>query len=65
MEKNSLNVKLAAPAHRALAGAGIKTLKDFTKFSEKEITELHGIGKNAMEEIKLALKKNKLSFKKK
>jgi len=57
-------MKLSAPAHRALAGAGIKALKDFTKFTEKEITALHGIGKNAMEEIKLALRKNKLSFKK-
>ena len=51
-------VKLAKPAERALANAGIKTLKGFSRFSEKEI------GQNAMVAIQQALIKNKLSFKK-
>ena len=65
MEKSSgMPVKLAKPAERALANAGIKTLKDFSRFSEKEIAGLHGIGQNAMVAIQQALIKNKLSFKK-
>lgn len=48
--------KLAAPALRALAHADIKTLKDLTKHSEKEIAALHGMGPNAVKPLKLALK---------
>lgn len=55
--------KLAAPARRALASAGIKELKDFTRFTEEEITNLHGMGPNAMGKIKSALKTRSLSFK--
>lgn len=54
--------KLSAPAQRALAGVGIQSLQQLTKFSEKEIKELHGIGPNAMIELRKALKKKGLSF---
>jgi hypothetical protein len=57
--------KLSAPAERALAGAGIKNLKQLSKFSEKQINELHGIGPNAIKELRRALKANGLSFAKK
>ncbi len=54
--------KLSAPAQRALAGAGIKNLKQLSKFSEAQIKGLHGIGPNAMVELRRALKKQGLSF---
>ena len=60
-----LPIKLAAPAQRALAGAGIKSLDDFSKFSEQEIANLHGIGKNALADIKNAMAENGISFAKK
>jgi hypothetical protein len=57
--------KLAAPAQRALASAGIQNLKDLTKFSEAQIKELHGIGPNALKTLRKAIKANGLSFAKK
>lgn len=54
--------KLAAPAERALAGAGIKNLKHLSKFSEAEIKELHGMGPNALGKLRQALAEKGLSF---
>ena len=56
--------KLAAPAQRALAGAGIQNLQQLTKFSEAEIKQLHGIGPNALKQLRSALKAKGLSFRK-
>ena len=41
--------KLAAPARRALQGAGYTRLEDLTKVTESEVIKLHGIGANAMQ----------------
>ena len=57
--------KLAAPAQRALANAGIKNLNQLAKFSETEIKKLHGIGPNALLALLAALKANGLVFSKK
>jgi hypothetical protein len=57
--------KLAAPAQRALAGAGIQNLKDLTKFSESQIKALHGIGPNALKQLRRAMKAKRFSFAKK
>ncbi len=54
--------KLAAPAERALAGAGIQNLKQLASHSEAEIKELHGIGPNALKELRRALTAKGLSF---
>lgn len=65
MNKNKLESdlpKLSAPAQRALAGAGIKQLKDLTKLSEAEIKAMHGIGPNALRKLHIALKARGLSF---
>ena len=56
--------ELAAPAERALAGAGIQNLKQLAKHSEAEIKDLHGIGPNALKELHKALAAKGLSFKK-
>ena len=57
--------KLSAPAHRALAGAGIRNLKQLSKFGEKEIKDLHGIGPNAMKQLHQAMAAKGISFAKK
>jgi hypothetical protein len=54
--------KLSAPAHRALAAAGVHQLKDLTKFSEAEVKKWHGIGPNAMDQLRQAMSEKGLSF---
>ena len=54
--------KLAAPAQRALAGAGISNLKQLSKHTEAEIAKLHGIGPNAITALRAALKSKGLAF---
>lgn len=61
-ETLSFPVKLAAPAQRALAAAGINTLKQLSKLTEAELSLLHGIGPNALVELKKAMEENGLSF---
>jgi hypothetical protein len=53
---------LAAPARRALAGAGIARLQDLTKFAQAEIEQLHGIGPNALDTLRRALRASGRSF---
>jgi hypothetical protein len=60
---SDLPAKLGAPAERALAGAGIKNLKQLTKFSEAEIKQLHGVGPNAIGKLRQALAEKGLAFK--
>jgi hypothetical protein len=59
---NDLPAKLGAPAERALAGAGIKNLKQLTKFTEVEIKQLHGVGPNAIGKLSQALAEKGLTF---
>ena len=58
-------LKLAKPAQRALANAGITSLEQLAKYSEQEIALLHGIGPNALRQIRQAFKERGLSFTKK
>ena len=55
--------KLSAPAHRALAAAGVHRLKDLTRFSEAEVKKWHGIGPNAMRQLRRAMEEQGFSFK--
>lgn len=57
-----LPAKLGAPAERALAGAGIKSLKQLTKFTEAEIKQLHGVGPSVLGKLRQALADKGLSF---
>ena len=61
-QDSDLPKELAQPAQRALAAAGIQRLKQLTKFSESEIKQLHGIGPNALEQLRRALGAKSLSF---
>jgi len=54
--------KLAAPAMRALNGAGLTSLAKLARATEAEVTALHGMGPNAMKDIKTAMRARGLSF---
>ena len=53
---------LAAPARRALAGAGYTTLEQLAEVREREIAGLHGMGRNGLEKLRQALGEHGLSF---
>ncbi|MFZ1754616.1 MAG: DUF3224 domain-containing protein [Caldilineaceae bacterium] len=53
---------LAAPAQRALAGAGMQRLDQLARISEAELKKLHGIGPKAVEQLRQALHARGLSF---
>jgi hypothetical protein len=59
---NGLPEKLAAPARRALAGAGIHRLEQLTAFSEGQLMQLHGFGPNALKQLRAALTAIGLAF---
>jgi predicted flap endonuclease-1-like 5' DNA nuclease len=54
---------VAAPARRALAGAGITKFHDFTQITEIELMKLHGMGPKARDLIREELAAKGLSFK--
>lgn len=54
--------KLAAPARRALAAAGVTRLSDLARFTEAEVKAWHGIGPNALTALRRALRAKGLSF---
>jgi hypothetical protein len=60
--KSELPIELAQPARRALTAAGIRQLKQLTKFTEAEVKQLHGIGPNALDQLRRALQARGLSF---
>lgn len=53
---------LAAPARRALDGAGITTLEQLAHRSAADLEERHGVGPNAIETLREALEAHGLSF---
>ena len=53
---------LAAPARRALATAGISSLEELSRRTEREIAALHGIGGNALATLRAALAASGSSF---
>jgi hypothetical protein len=60
---SGLPAGLAKPAQRALAGAGIQNLEQLSRFSQVEISQMHGIGPNALEQLRRALAERGLTFK--
>ena len=55
---------LVAPARRALESLEIKSIEDLSKYTEKEILSLHGVGKSTLPILHDLLTKAGLSFKK-
>jgi uncharacterized protein YdhG (YjbR/CyaY superfamily) len=60
-EHNFLSL-LALPARRALEKANINSLEQLSKYSEKELLKLHGVGKTSIPILKTALEQLKLGF---
>ncbi len=54
--------KLAAPAMRALASAGLTSIAKLSKVREVDVVALHGMGPNAMTALKVAMKAKGVSF---
>lgn len=54
--------KIGKPAERALANAKITDLKQLSKWSEEDVTELHGIGPKALGMLRASLQSAKLSY---
>ncbi len=54
--------KLAAPARRALAAAGYLRLEQLSHIRESDLKKLHGIGPNALDQLRRALAAKGLSF---
>jgi predicted RecB family nuclease len=63
MTKSELPNGLGAPAQRALQGAAIRSVEDLINFTQKEIAQLHGIGKNALQKLEAALEEARLTWK--
>ncbi|PYF06815.1 RNA polymerase alpha subunit C-terminal domain-containing protein [Ureibacillus chungkukjangi] len=55
--------KLSSPARNALLHDGIETLQELSKYSEKEILKIHGIGPASLPILRSSLKELGLSFK--
>ncbi|UAL46421.1 RNA polymerase alpha subunit C-terminal domain-containing protein [Sutcliffiella horikoshii] len=56
--------KLSSPARNALVHEGIDTLQKLSKYTEKEILKIHGIGPASFPIMRTSLKEEGLSFKK-
>ena len=54
---------LGAPARRALEVKGIVSVEALSQYKEKEILQLHGLGKSSLPVLREALEKKGLSFK--
>lgn len=61
-QDSDLPTELAAPARRALVGAGYLRLEELSRLSEAEIKQLHGVGPNALKQLRRALGAKGLSF---
>lgn len=62
--KEGFMAMLSAPARRALEAEGIKTVKQLSSYSKKEILALHGLGPSSLPILSAALEAEGLSFKK-
>lgn len=58
-------IDISAPALRALVNAKITTLAKLSKYTEKEILSLHGIGPSSIPKLRKALQGKGLQFTKK
>ena len=60
--ENGFLSQLSGPARGALGHNGITTLQQLSKFSEKEILKIHGIGPASLPTLRAVLKEKGLSF---
>lgn len=55
--------RLAAPARRALESQGIHMVEQLAAYTEKQILQLHGMGKSSIPKLKIMLAEKGLDFK--
>jgi DNA-directed RNA polymerase alpha subunit len=55
--------KLAKPAQRALANAGITAIDQLKDWTEADLMKLHGFGKNGLEKLKTEMATANVNFK--
>ncbi|WP_404443152.1 RNA polymerase alpha subunit C-terminal domain-containing protein [Sutcliffiella horikoshii] len=60
---NGFLTKLSSPARRALIHEGIDCLQKLSKYTEKEILKMHGIGPASLPIMRTSLEDVGLSFK--
>jgi predicted RecB family nuclease len=60
--KDSFLSTLAAPARRALENKGITSLVELSKYSEKDILSLHGMGRSTIPKLKHLLSESGITF---
>jgi predicted RecB family nuclease len=53
---------VGAPARRALENAGIKNIRELSKWNKRDLLKLHGFGPSAIPKLLDELKKNGLTF---
>ncbi|KZE69249.1 DNA-binding protein [Fictibacillus phosphorivorans] len=63
-ENTNFPTKLAKPAQRALASAGIVSLEQLADWTETDLMKLHGMGPKALKQLLDALEEKGLSIKK-
>jgi hypothetical protein len=61
-KRSDLPAALPKPAQRALAAAGCTRLTQVAKLTEAEVKAMHGVGGNAVEKLRAALREEGLSF---
>lgn len=61
-QESDLPTKLSNPARRALAAAGFVRLEQFSRLSEADVLQLHGVGPKAIDMIRDALAARGLAF---
>ncbi|KQL36029.1 RNA polymerase alpha subunit C-terminal domain-containing protein [Psychrobacillus sp. FJAT-21963] len=61
--KSGFLSKLSSPAKNALVHEGINTLQELSKYTEKEILKIHGIGPASLPIMRTSLEGEGLSFK--
>lgn len=61
--ENGFLSKLSSPARNALIHEGIDTLQKLSKYTEKEILKIHGIGPASLPTMRISLEERGLSFK--
>jgi uncharacterized protein YdhG (YjbR/CyaY superfamily) len=65
MKIEYLYSKLASPARRALQTLGVPEIEDLSRYEKEMVSELHGIGPNALKVIEQEMSLLNVSFRKK
>ncbi len=55
-------IGLAAPARRALVNAGLMSMEDLSRVTEKHVAGLHGMGKSAVKRLAAAMAEADVTF---